>query len=51
MNRLKWPWERLANNDLADITENEEAQNFSNKQLYNKFKYALMVMQLQTKEY
>ena len=37
LNRLKWPWERVLNPDL-DTQEDEEEKNFSNKDMYRKFR-------------
>jgi hypothetical protein len=37
LNRLKWPWERIENGGFDNV-EDEEERNFSNKDMYRKFK-------------
>lgn len=38
LNRLKWPWERIENGGFENQEVDENEKNYSNKELYQRFK-------------
>jgi len=38
LNNLKWPWERLVNVDQSNGSENPEANKYTDREMYERYK-------------